>query len=107
MGNRNIPLDDIRYEDLPEGLQDGMRRYIEHGIRPGNFLTAVLENNLCQAFWHADLGNLPELRRIVNWCCEELPCVTWGSEKRVDEWIASQNGEKRRVTYDIPAQEKV
>lgn len=87
MGNGNIPLDDIRYEDLPESLQEGMRRYIEHGIRPGGFLAAVLENNLCQAFWHADRENLPQLRKIVDWCNEELPCVCWGSEKRVDEWM--------------------
>jgi len=44
----------LRYEHLPEGLRGGMNRYIEHRVPPGNFLTAVLSNDLRRACERAD-----------------------------------------------------
>ena len=61
------------YDGLPVGLRDGMRRYIEDGVEPGGFLTAVLANNLRDAVFYADDENLPRLADIVRWCYNEIP----------------------------------
>ena len=75
------------YETLPKGLQDGMQRYLEQGIAPGHFLTAVLKNNLSEAVMRADADNLKELPSIVKWMHWEIPSAAHGSIIKVKEWI--------------------
>ena len=77
------------YSKLPVGLQDGMQRYIEHGISGGSFLNAVLENNLFSAVMRADVTNLKELPSIVKWIHWEIPSSSHGSELTVKAWIDS------------------
>ena len=43
----------INYDSLPPHMHDVMRLYIEHGIEPGSFLTAVLSNDLMKALGKA------------------------------------------------------
>ena len=77
------------YSQLPEHMQGGARRYIENGIRPGDFLTAVLENNLTQAFGSADSTNRPLIGTVyVEWLYWEIPAPAWGSPTKVAAWIA-------------------
>lgn len=75
------------YSKLPEGLQGGMQRYLEHGILPGHFLTAVLENNLFSAVMRADSTNLSLIADIVKWIHNEAPGNSHGSEAIVIEWV--------------------
>ena len=77
------------YETLPEGLQGGMQRYLEQGIMPGHFLTAVLKNNLFEAVMRADADNLKELPNIVKWIHWEIPSSSHGSDITVKAWIDS------------------
>ena len=72
------------YEKLPENLQGGMRRYVEQGIKPGHFLTGVLENNLIKAVNYADEDSLKEIVNIVNWVHWEIPMGLWGNEESVE-----------------------
>ena len=81
----------INYESLPEGLRGGIERYIEHGIRPGSFLEAVLTNDLFSAFGRADLINRHRMFDICMWIYNEAPSQCWGSKEKVEAWI-----EKRR-----------
>ena len=75
------------YNTLPTALQGGMKRYIEDGIAPGHFLTAVLKNNLFEAVMRADADNLKELPNIVKWMHWEIPSNAHGSIIKVKEWI--------------------
>ena len=78
----------MNYDMLPEHMQGGARRYIEHGIRPGSFLCAVLENNLTGAFGHADSTNRPLIATVyVEWLHWEIPAPAWGSPAKVALWI--------------------
>jgi hypothetical protein len=37
----------VRYEPkVPDEFKETIKRYVEHGIRPGGFTTALLENDL-------------------------------------------------------------
>jgi len=76
----------FEYEKLPSGLQDSMKLYIENGIHPGGFLTAVLENNLSGAVFKADQFNREHLVEIIRWMHWEIPVRAWGSEAIVKEW---------------------
>ena len=77
-----------RYEQLPKNLRDGAQRYLEHGILPGSFLTAVIRNDLQQACLLADEENFKNLPHIVRWFVNEVPASAWGSRARMQAWTA-------------------
>ena len=79
----------LNYSLLPGHMRDAMQLYIEHGIKPGSFLTAVLENNLVTAFGKADHINRDRLFEYCNFLWNELPSNSWGSPEKVDEWARS------------------
>jgi len=72
--------------ELPTHMQEGMCRYIQRGILPGGFATAVLENNLVDAFARADATNTHAMRAWASWLYNRAPRGCWGSPKAVDEW---------------------
>ena len=75
---------------IPKYTLDSLTRYVEHGIPPGSFLCAVLENNLVRAVGRADRENLAALPDIVKYIYNELPSTCWGSPARVNEYIESK-----------------
>jgi hypothetical protein len=75
---------------IPQYTLDSLTRYVEHGIPPGSFLCAVLENNLVRAVGRADRENLAALPEIVKYIYNELPSTCWGSPARVNEYIESK-----------------
>ena len=47
---------------IPDYMMDGVERYIEQGIEPGDFLSAIITNNLSEAVRRADdehIKNIP------------------------------------------------
>ena len=83
----------MNYSKLPGSLAPGMERYIEHGIQPGSFLTAVLCNNLKESFAQADDFNQQLMFEIVSWMYNEAPLMCWGSPARVRKWIKEYSRE--------------
>ena len=77
----------INYDMLPEHMRDGMQRYIERGIPPGSFLTAVLENNLVLAALRADSVNRHRLLDFAEFLYSEAPTMCWGSRGSVELWV--------------------
>lgn len=77
----------INYELLPQSLRAGMRRYIEHGVIPGGFLTAVLSDSLADAMGRADEENQEHLYEIVWFVVTEAPGGCWGSRAKVQAWV--------------------
>jgi hypothetical protein len=84
----------IDYSMLPEHMQDGMRRYIEHGIRPGDFLYLILCNDFVHALGHADIINMQRIGDYAKFLYWELPATAWGSRDKVDAWIKSYQRKK-------------
>ena len=72
---------------IPKLVMDGMNRYVNHHIKPGDFLTAVIQNNLTEAIGRADEGSYSVLREIVRWFYNEAPFTCWGSPEKMDEWL--------------------
>ena len=75
------------YEKRIPLIVDSLERYMRHGILPGGFLTAVLQNDLREAVGRADMQNIYLLQEIVGYLYNECPSVCWGSPKKVSDWV--------------------
>lgn len=64
----------------------GIARYVIYGIEPGGFVTAVIENSLCEAFGRADETNRAALFEIVKYFYNEVPAPAWGSREKRLAW---------------------
>ena len=73
------------YEIIPSTTQASITRYVEHGIKPGGFLTAVLSNDLRNATGRADEQNLAALPAIVRWFANH--CTGLYGEENMREHI--------------------
>ena len=72
---------------IPENIKYSLDLYVNHYIQPGHFLTAVLENNLFEAFARADLNSRAALFDICGYIYNDIPGSCWGSPERVKEWL--------------------
>lgn len=71
---------------IDQNLKEALDLYVEHGIEPGGFLTACLENNLTLALARADYRNRRNIFEIVSYIYNELPARCWGSREHVEKW---------------------
>ena len=72
---------------LPERMHGGARRYIENGIPPGDFLTAVICNDLREACGRADDENRRLLFEYVKFFYCHAPRDCWGSPESYKAWV--------------------
>ncbi len=82
-----MKVDQDTYDKLPAHLRDGVRRYIEDHGGVGDFLTAVIQNDLWGAIRRADGVSLVALPTIVAWFYWEAPGNCWGSKEKHEAWI--------------------
>lgn len=71
---------------VPEHMHEAVERYIEYGIPPGNFLEAVLANDLLGAFGRADSMNKNAMARWAEFVYNYLPINSHGSREIVANW---------------------
>ena len=69
-------------------MQDGVDRYLTHGVPPGSFLTALFSNDLKLAFGKADDANTAAMREWVGFMYNDMPSPSQGSPENVQAWIA-------------------
>jgi len=79
-------MSQINYEILPEHIRAGVRRYVERGTIPGDFLQAVIKNQLKESFLLADRVNIDNMFDIVGFFYNEVPSGCWGSEEKMIKW---------------------
>jgi hypothetical protein len=75
-------------EGLPEDVLDTFKLFVFKRLRPGQFLMAVLSNDLQKAVGHADDNSMKSLRRIVQFVYFDLPSDCWGSPEKVRAWLS-------------------
>lgn len=80
-------IDMLNYDLLPKHIRSGMKRYIENKVKPGQFLCAVLSNDLQESFGQADNINLYRMLDIVSFLYNEAPSGCYGSPKKVKDWL--------------------
>ena len=72
---------------IPERMMRGIKRYVEQGIRPGSFLTAVICNDLQGAVGKADDENLRNIYAYTAYFYNEVPESCWGTPQKMKDWI--------------------
>jgi len=75
------------YASIPERMQEAIKRYVIDHVRPGQFLMAVICNNLRDAVNYADDENLLLIRLYVQWFYNRAPSSCHGSPTNMVTWI--------------------
>lgn len=85
----------LNYNVLPENLRNGMQCYVEHHIKPGDFLTACLANDFIDAVGRASTKSYDYIHSVALFLYNELPGRTypdspWGSYEAITKWVSSK-----------------
>jgi len=67
--------------------RNNIDEYVLHHRDPGDFLQAVLANDLREAFGRADDENRYAMFDIVAYCWNNIPASAWGSWDTVRRWL--------------------
>lgn len=67
--------------------KESLDRYATQGVPTGDFLRAVLSNDLTEAFGRADDDNRRDMYDICSYVYNELPSPCHGSPEKVTAWI--------------------
>lgn len=73
--------------NLPQQMWIPIVEFALFGHEPGDFLCAVLQNNLTAAALHADDINKPKLHLWAQFMFNSLPSTAWGSPAKVKAHI--------------------
>lgn len=79
-------LEPVTYT-IPPLLIERLQAYVKDRVPTGDFLRAVLENNLKEAVGRADVQSQRALCAIVSYCYNHIPSACWGSPEKVEEWL--------------------
>jgi hypothetical protein len=85
---------------IPEHIRDGVALWISDGIAPGGFLSAVIRNDLKDAFGRADHINRERIHDIVSFFYSHAPSPCWGSPEAFDRWeqAGGLNGRRAKAS---------
>ncbi len=78
---------------IPASMRGGLERYILQHVEPGGFLARVIANDLRGACEHADIVNRDCLYNYVQFLYGYAPSACWGSEQKLDAWLAARKEE--------------
>ena len=82
---------------LPDYTKEGIDAYVEDGVPPGEFLRAVLANDLMEAFGQADTNNRAAMFYICMYIYNQIPREAWGSYEKVKAWIKVKNHDRNNT----------
>jgi hypothetical protein len=88
MTDKLTTVDEEALARCPESMRAGIARYIDHGIRPGGSLCAIIDNNLLSAVCIFG-GSIEELRAIVKFFYNDATGPCWGSRDNRHAWEQS------------------
>jgi hypothetical protein len=74
---------------IPDRMMGGIERYINDHVPPGEFLQAVICNDLREAVGRADDENMSNLPAYVAYFYNEAPGTCWGSMDAMKQWLSS------------------
>lgn len=85
---------------IPDELLEALSRYIKTGMKPGDFLQAILRNDLADTFRRADFFNVTNVEYVVAFLHKNAPATCWGSEEIIAKWEESGGMPGWTVNYD-------
>jgi hypothetical protein len=82
---------------IPKYMWSGIDLYLEHGIKPGHFLSAVICNDMSTAVGYADDTNIRNLPAYSNFFYNYAPSTSWGSKEKMEKWMMKKYEENRAI----------
>lgn len=81
---------------IPLLTKENLINYRDKGIPPGDFVRALLENNLLESFLRADDNNRSYLQHTVAWLYWEMPSNLWKCKENINNHLTYW-AEKRKA----------
>ena len=81
----------------PSDEKHAIDLYVRTGADPGDFLQAVLSNDLRESIGRADESNCYNLPHIVAYCYNNIPTASWGSATNMRLWIERKRLERESL----------
>lgn len=75
---------------MRDKIKESLDRYANDHCPTGDFLAAVLSNDLMDAIGRADKESMADLFSICDYVYNHIPARCHGSRKIVREWIAKK-----------------
>ena len=75
---------------IPENIVNAMIAYRDSAFPTGDFVQAVIENDLVGAIKHADYMSSMAMEHIVDFIVATFPRACWGSPKAYANWIETR-----------------
>ena len=97
--------DKVNWYDIPERMRAGIVRYVERGVPPGHFLTAIFSNDLMEACARGDTENLKLIHCYAKLLWNQCPSDGFGSKDLVREWIKRGGIEGNDKNEPLPTYE--
>lgn len=88
--NETNLVGDKLWDKIPVHLQAGLGRYLYNHAKPGDFLMAVLSNDLMGALAHGDEESIAGLRDLIAYLYWEVGVDCYGSKETVDKWLKNE-----------------
>lgn len=70
-------------DSIPQRFRDSILLYVEHRCPPGDFLEAVLANDLMEAIGRVDEEAYAHLGDICSFVYNRIPRGVWGSRENI------------------------
>ena len=85
--NENELVENLNSCGIPDKMHGAIIRYIVNHCEPGNFLCAVIENDLKDSFRCADDENKLIIENYIRFFYNYAPSDCWGSPEKMAEWL--------------------
>lgn len=85
---------------IQASLVEALELYVRDGALPGDFLQAVLRNDLTEACARADWINIRNIPAFAAWLHNEAPIPSWGSAEKVAAWVDRRKAERAAEKAD-------
>jgi hypothetical protein len=79
---------------VPPATMEQLQAYMIDRREPGDFVVAVLANDLKDAFGRADESNTRAMAAIVSFVYNHMPVHCQGSREKVKQWLADRPPEE-------------
>jgi len=80
--------------EIKEDMKAALDRYSELGVPTGDFLRALLSNDLMEAHGRADDQNRRDIDQLCMYVYNEMPSLCHGSYDLVDAWLTMHKEKK-------------
>ena len=94
-------LEEAGVHVVPKRIAEALEHWVKEATLPGQFLQAVLRNDLLDAIGRADDECLATFKAIILWLCNVAPSTCWGSPQAVEYWLTVNDRKRERVAAQI------